>query len=86
MEHPPDRAGFGQVAAVLAHQVAEFTDDTIAVRGNNLNQHAHASRAVAFKGRFLILFALELPSAAKNGALDVFTGHVGGLRGQNRGS
>jgi len=35
---------------------------------------------------FLILFAFELACAAQNRALDVFTWHVRGLRGQNRGS
>jgi len=43
-------------------------------RGDHLNEHAHAARAVAFKGRFFILFAFELARAAQDRALDVSPG------------
>ncbi len=76
MEHPADGAGFRHVAAVFAHEVAEFANDAIAIGRDHLDQHANAARAVAFEGGFLILLALELAGAAQNSALDVFIGHV----------
>ena len=66
--------------------MAELTNHAVAVGGDHLNQHAHAARAVAFKGGFLILFAFELAGASQNGSLDVVAWHVRGLSGQNRGS
>src|ERR1700682_3926671 len=86
VEHPSDGAGFGHVAAVLAHEVAELTDHAVAVGGDDLNQHAHSARAISFEGGFLILLAFQLAGAAKNGALDVFTWHLRSLCRQNRGS
>src|SRR5258708_4034028 len=86
VKHPPDGAGFSQIAAVLAHEMAELADHAVAVGGDNLNQHAHSARSVAFKSGFLKLLAFQLAGAAKNGALDIITRHVGGLRCQNRGS
>ena len=84
VEHPPDGAGFGQVAAVLAHKVAKLADDAVAVRGYHLNQHAYAARAVAFKRSFLVLLAFQLAGAAKNRALDVLIRHIFVLCRQNR--
>src|SRR6266480_5996996 len=84
VEHPPDGARFGHVAAVLAHEMAELTDHAVAVGGDDLNQHPHAARAVAFKGGFLILLAFQLPGASQNGSLDVVAWHVRGLSRQNR--
>src|SRR6267142_4139180 len=66
--------------------MAKFADHAVAVGGDDLNQHAHAARAVAFKRGFLVLFAFELPGAAKNRAFDIFTWHVRALSRQNRGS
>src|SRR6267142_386538 len=86
VEHPPDGAGFGHVAAVLAHEMAELTDHAVAVGGDDLNQHAHSARAISFEGSFFILLAFQLAGAAKNGALDVFTWHVRSLCRQNRSS
>ena len=86
VEHPPDGTSFCHVAAVLTHEMAKLTDDAVAVGSDNLNQHAHSARAVAFEGRFLILLAFQLAGAAKNGALDVLVGHVLVLARQNRGS
>src|ERR1700687_182436 len=83
---PPDGAGFGHVAAVLAHEMAELTDHAVAVGSDNLNQHAHSTWAISFEGGFLILLAFQLAGAAKNGALDVFTWHVRSLCRQNRSS
>ena len=57
MEHPSHRSRFGQIAAVFAHEVTELPDNAVAVSCDDLNQHAHSARAVAFKGRFLVLLA-----------------------------
>ncbi len=85
-EHPSDGAGFGHVAAVLAHHVAHFADGAIAIGGDDLNQHADAARAVAFESDFFVLLAFELPGAAENGALDVVVGHVLVLGRKNGGA
>src|SRR4029077_1841981 len=83
-KHPTYRAGFRHVAAVLAHQVSEFTDDAISIGGDNFYEHADATRAVAFKGGFFVLLTFELTGAAEDGALDVIARHVSGLGRQNR--
>jgi hypothetical protein len=66
--------------------VTELADHAVAVGRDHLNEHPHTSRAIAFKGGFLILFAFKLAGASKNGSLDVVTWHVRGLSCQNRGS
>ncbi len=86
MEHPPNGADFGQVAAILAHKMAKLTNDAVAIRGDDLNQHAHSARTVAFEGGFLKLLAFELAGAAKDGALNVLVRHVFVFARQNGGS
>jgi len=56
--------------------MAHFADRAIAVRSNDLNEHAYAARAVSFKGHFFKLLAFELACAAQNGALDIVIRHV----------
>jgi hypothetical protein len=86
MEHPANRAGFRHIAAILAHEVAEFTDDSVAVGGHDLDQHAHAARAVSFKCGFFVHLAFQLAGAPQDGALNVFIGHVLALGRQDGGT
>src|SRR5712664_258139 len=86
MEHPAQRAGFRQVAAVLANYVAKFADDAIAIRGDRLDQHPHAARSVALESHFFVLFPLKLTGAAQDGSLDVLTRHVLILASQDGGA
>src|SRR5580658_8339728 len=72
VEHPAYGARFGHVSAVLAHEMAKFADDTVAVRCDGFDEHADATGTVSFEGDFFILFAFELAGAAQDGALDVF--------------
>ena len=85
-EHPSDRAGFGHVAAVLGHDVANFADRAIAVAGDHGDEYANAAGAVAFKHGFFELLALEAARTAEHGALDVVVGHVFVLRGGDGGA
>src|SRR5258708_40200999 len=54
----------------------EFAHDAVAIRGDHLDQQAHAAWAVPLEHSFFILFALKLAGPAEDGALDVFVRHV----------
>src|SRR5207245_2320754 len=84
VEHPADRSGLRQVAAVLGHQVAKLAYQPVAIRGNRLNEHAHAAGTITLKGHFFVLLAFELAGAAQNGALDIVVWHVLVFRRKNR--
>src|SRR5579859_3650273 len=79
----PLRLNIQPTAPASAHEVPEFTDHAIAVRGNRLDQHANSARPIAFKHHFFILLALELAGAAHDGAFDIVVRHVLVLGGQN---
>src|SRR6202043_3981397 len=74
---------FREVSPVFAHQMTEFADDTIAIGGDRLDQHAHAARSIAFEGHFLVLLTFELAGTSKYGPLDVFIRHILILAGQD---
>src|SRR5258708_39484380 len=63
--------------------MSEFAHDAVAIRGDDLDQQAHAARAVPLEHSFFILFALELAGSAEDGTLDVFVRHVFVLARQN---
>src|SRR6476646_234942 len=86
MEHPSHGAGFGQVSAILAHEVPKFADNAVAVRGHRFNQHPHAAGAIALEGHFFVLFTFELAGAAHEGSLDIFVWHVLVLARKYRGA
>jgi hypothetical protein len=86
MEHPAYGTGFGKVAAILAHEMAKFADDTIAIGGDGLNEHAYPARTVSFEGHFFILFAFELAGAAEQSTLNVVIGHVLVFGGEDGGA
>src|SRR5208337_1622207 len=46
VKHPAYGAGFRHVATILAHQVAKFADDSIAIGSDHLNQKSNPARAV----------------------------------------
>ena len=84
MEHPTNRAGLRHVSAILADQVAELADDSVAIAGDDLNQHPHPAGAVPLERHFFKLLAFQLACAAQYRPFDIFVGHVFVLCGQDR--
>src|SRR5215472_12540166 len=80
MEHVGDRSGCTQVSAVLREGVANLADGAVAVIGGDFYQDRNASWAIALKCDFFVGNARQLARTALDGALDVISRHVFGLR------
>src|SRR3546814_17415125 len=72
-----DRAFLAQMAAVLAVCVAHFGHGADSVVGHAVDDDGSAADAVAFVADLFVIGAVGPASAALNGTLDVFLGHVG---------
>ncbi|MCY1248570.1 hypothetical protein D9M72_620150 [compost metagenome] len=58
--------------------MAYFSDGAHAVVGHAVDHHGSAVGAIAFVADFLVVGAVGPARAARNGALDVVFGHIGG--------
>src|SRR6266496_4069721 len=86
VEHPRDRIGGAEVAAVAREHVADFGDGAVGVVGGRLDQDRRAARAIPLVHHFLVRDPLELAGPLLDGALDVVPRHVLGFGGVDGGA
>ena len=58
IEHERNRAGLGQIAAVLRENCADLARGAVAIVGQRLHDHRHAARPVAFVADFIVVLGV----------------------------
>ena len=86
-EHPSDRVGATEIAAVFGEEVPNFGRGAVFIVGGGFDEEGDTAWGIAFVHNFFDgAAAFEFTSALEDGAIDVFDGHRFGSGGGDGGT
>ena len=86
-EHPSDRVGATEIAAVFGEEVTDFSSGAVFIVGGGFDEEGDTAWGIAFVHNFFDgAAAFEFAGAFEDGAIDVFDGHRFGTGGGDGGT
>ena len=86
-EHPSDRVGAAEIAAVFGAEVTNFSRGAVFIVGGGFDEEGDAAWGIAFVHNFFDGAAsFEFAGTFEDGAIDVFDGHRFGTGGGDGGT